>query len=160
MGQWPQFGSVKPSTPSAPFVPRQQRIHALHSLCHSPSNPQPRLCLPALPVALSPVSSRGHPHPGDRQVLCGQHQGLQNVSCRVEASHSPLLVCFQQEEKAERGKAIRSLLSAQSQIGPACHGHREFRSFQQCQVVIGKQVRNEAFGRKGSWGILKRCWSA
>lgn len=112
----------------------------------------PTLCLPALPVALSPVSLRGHPHPGDRQGLCGHHQGLQNVSCRVEASHSPLLVCCQQRGGSRKGKGHRSLLSAQSQMGSACFGHQEFRSFQQCQVVIGKQVRNEAFGREGQLG--------
>lgn len=84
------------------------------------------------------------------------------AKCVLQGGGIPLTspCLFSARGEGRKGKGHRSLLSAQSQMGPACHGHREFRSFQQCQVVIGKQVRNEAFGRKGSWGILKRCWSA
>lgn len=80
---------------------------ALCTLC-TPSARDPCTAQPVPPTfqppaqALSPVSLRGCPHPGERQVLCGQHQGLQNVSFRVEASHSPLLVCFQRRQKGER----------------------------------------------------------
>lgn len=115
-----QFWSVargpQPPQLSVPLsTPRTQKAGGLWAAQPVPSSFQPP-AQPLSPGCGCPVPSlcKGTcpgevSHLGTGRLLCGQHQGLQNVSCRAEALLSSLLVCFQQRGGPRKGKGNSSL---------------------------------------------------